>query len=133
MALLARSRRLRERGDEAEAEATCLQAFQAFPASPEARLCAARESLRAGRPRSGARARPRRRSTGRRAAELRPFAHLAIARAREREGERADALLHYRRAWDEPLGRVALRAEAAAAIRRLEPGVALPEAPPLER
>jgi hypothetical protein len=132
VALLARSRRLRERGDEAEAEATCLRAFQAFPASPEARLCAARESLRAGRP-AAARALARAALDGEATAELRPFAHLAIARAREREGARAEALFHYRLAWDEPLGRVALRAEAAAAIRRLEPGAALPEAPPLER
>jgi hypothetical protein len=132
VALLARSRRLRERGDEGEAEATCLQAFQAFPASPEARLCAARESLRAGRPQA-ARELARAALDGEANAGLRPFAHLAIAQARESEGEHADALLHYRRAWDEPLGRVALRAEAAAAIRRLAPGVALPEAPPLER
>jgi len=132
VALLARSRRLREAGDEAEAEATCLRAFQAFPASPEARLCAARESLRAGRPEAArelARAALDREGN----AELRPFAHLVIARASESEGERAEALLHYRRVWDEPLGRVALRAEAAAAIRRLEPGAVLPAAPPLER
>ena len=132
VALLARSRRLRERGEEAEAEATCLLAFQAFPASAEARLCAARESLRAGRP-DAARALARAVLDGEGNAALRPFAHLVIAQARERAGERGEALLHYRRAWDEPLGHVALRAEAAAAIRRLEPGAALPDAPPLER
>jgi hypothetical protein len=130
--LLAQSRRLREGGAEAEAEATCLRAFQAFPASPEARLCAARESLRAGRP-EAARALARAALDGEGGAELRPVAQLAVARARESEGARAEALLHYRRAWDEPLGRPALRAEAAAAIRRLEPGAVLPEAPPLER
>jgi hypothetical protein len=132
VALLARSRRLRERGDEAEAEAACLRAFQAFPASAEARLCAARESLRAGRP-AAARALAESVLDGEASAELRPFAHLVVARAREGEGERADALLHYRRAWEEPLGRDRVRDEAAAAIRRLAPGTALPESPPLER
>jgi hypothetical protein len=130
--LLARARRSRERGDEADAEATCLRAFQVFPASPEARLCAARESLRAGRP-EAARALARAALDGEGGAELRPFAHLVVARARESEGARAEALLHYRRAWDEPRGRAAVRAEAAAAIRRLAPGAALPEAPALER
>jgi hypothetical protein len=132
VALLARSRRLRERGDEAEAEAACLRAFQAFPASAEARLCAARESLRAGRP-AAARSLASAVLDAEASAELRPFARLVVARAREQEGARADALLHYRRAWEEPLGRAAVRAAAAAAILRLEPGASLPEAPPLER
>ena len=130
--LLARARRLRERGEEAAAEASCLRAFQAFPASAEARLCAARESLRAGRP-AAALSLARAVLDGDANAELRPFAHLVIARAREREGARADALVHYRRAWDEPLGRAAVRAEAATAILRLEPGAVLPPAPPGER
>jgi hypothetical protein len=132
VALLAHSRRLRERGDEAAAQATCFRAFQAFSAIAEARLCAARESLRAGRPQAAS-ALAQAVLDGEGSAQLRPFAHLVIARARESEGERGEALLHYRRAWDEPLGRVDVRAEAAAAIRRLEPGGALPEAPPLER
>jgi hypothetical protein len=132
VALLAQARRLRERGDEADAEATCLRAFQVSPASAEARLCAARESLRAGRP-AAARALAESVLDGEASAELRPFAHLVVARAREGEGERADALLHYRRAWEEPLGRDRVRDEAAAAIRRLDPGTALPESPPLER
>lgn len=132
LGLLARARRSRERGDDAEADATCLRAFQAFPASAEARLCAARESLRAGRP-EAARALAQSAIDGEGGAELRPFAHLVVARAREKEGARAEALVHYRRAWDEPLGRAAVRDEAAAAIRRLDPGAALPEAPALER
>jgi len=130
--LLAESRRRHERSDEAAAEAACLRAFQVFPASAEARLCAARESLRSGRP-AAARELARAVLDGEDEAELRPFARLVVARAREIEGARADALREYRRAWDEPLGRGAVRAEAAAAIRRLEPGAVLPEAPPLER
>jgi hypothetical protein len=130
--LLARARRLREQGDTAEAEATCLRAFQAFPASAEARLCAARESLRDGRPAAAlslARAVLDEPGT----AELRPFAQLVLAGASESAGERAEALLYYRRAWEEPLGRAAVRTEAAAAILRLEPGAVLEEVPPLER
>ena len=57
----------------------------------------------------------------------------ASARALECEGERARALDLYRRAWEEPLGRQELRAEAAGAIRRLEPAAAIPDVPPLER
>ncbi len=132
LALLGQARRLRERGDEADAEATCLRAFQAFPASAEARLCAAQESLRAGRP-EAARALAGSVLDAEGDAELRPLGHLLVARASESEGERAEALRHYRAAWDEPLGRVAVRAEAAAAILRLDPGAVLPEAPPLER
>jgi hypothetical protein len=130
--LLARARRLRERGDEDGAEATCLRAFQAYPASAEARLCAARESLKAGRPEAAhALAGSVLEREG--APELRPLARLVLARASESEGDRTEALRHYRAAWDEPLGRAAVRAEAAAAILRLDPGGALPEAPPLER
>ena len=132
LALLAQARRLRERGNEGRADATCLLAFQTFPASAEARLCAAQESLRVGRP-AAARALAGSVLEAEGKAELRPFAHLLAAQASERKGERADALRHYRRAWDEPLGRSAVRAEAKAAILRLEPGAALPDAPPLER
>ncbi len=132
LALLSEARRLRERGDEAAAEATCLRAFQTFPASAEARLCAAQESLRAGRP-EAARALAGSVLDEEGDAELRPLARLLVARACEAEGERAEALRHYRAAWDEPLGRVAVRAEAAAAIRRLDRAAVLPEAPALER
>jgi hypothetical protein len=131
VALLGRSRRLRERGDDAAAEATCLEAFRAFPASEEARLCAARESLRAGRP---AAARALARSVLDRSREpwLRPSARLVLAHALESEGD-AEALAYYRRVWQDPLGREALRDEAAAAIRRLDPRTTLPSAPPRER
>ena len=132
LAQLARARRLREEGDEAGAEAACLGAFRAFPASAEARLCAARESLRAGRP-EAALALARAALDGAEDAGLRPFARLAIARALEEEGKGREALGQYRRVWDEPLGRERLRAEAAAAIRRLEPDARLEDAPPLER
>ena len=132
LALLAQARRLRERGDARRAEATCLRAFQVFPAGPEARLCAAQESLGAGRP-AAARALVAAVLDEEPSPELRPLARLLLARAREGEGERADALRHYRRAWDEPLGRAAVRAEARAAILRLDPGTVLPDAPPLER
>jgi tetratricopeptide (TPR) repeat protein len=132
LALLARSRRLRERGDVSSAEAACLEAFRAFPASAEARVCAARESLRAGRPESALEL-ARAALDGDGDPGLRPSALLALARALEDQGNRKDALPHYRRAWDEPLGRDTLRTEAAAAIRRLDPGVLLPDTPPLER
>lgn len=106
--------------------------FPGFPASDEARLCAARESLRLGRPKA-ALGLARAVLDGEGDAGLLPFARLALARALEDDGNRKDALLHYRRAWDAPLGRDTLRAEAAAAIRRLEPGARLPDAPALER
>ncbi|HEX9186477.1 MAG TPA: hypothetical protein VGB87_05370, partial [Vicinamibacteria bacterium] len=129
--LLARARRLAERGEEREAEAACLEAFRVHPASDEARLCAARESLRAGRP-AAARALARAvLDDG--DAFLRPHARLVIGRALEGEGSRDEALAAYRRAWEEPLGRPAVRAEAAAGVRRLDPGASLPEAPPGER
>ncbi len=89
--LLARSRRLREGGDVPAAEATCLRAFRAFPASDEARLCAARESLRAGRPKA-ALGLARAVLDGEGDAGLRPFARLALARALEDDGNRKDAL-----------------------------------------
>ena len=132
LALLARARRQRERGEEVEAEATCLQAFQVHPASDEARLCAARESLRAGRA-AAARVLASAVLDGGGEAWLRPFARLALAHALESAGSRTEALASYRRAWEEPLGRAAIRAEAAAALRRLDPGVSLPEAPAEER
>jgi hypothetical protein len=132
LVLLAQARRLRESGDTAGADATCLRAFQAFPASPEARLCAAEHTLQAGRP-AAARALAGSALEAEGPPELRPFARLLVARARESEGDTAEALRQYRAAWDEPLGRPAVRAEAAAAIVRLQPGAALAEAPPLER
>jgi hypothetical protein len=132
LALLARSRRLRERGDAAGGEAACLQAFPLDPGNDEARLCAARESLRSGRP-AAARALARAVLDGGGEPSLRPAARLVLARALESEGDPSRALDLFRRVWDEPLGREGLRAEAAAAIRRLEPGGRLPEAPPLER
>ena len=103
-----------------------------FPTSDEGRLCAARESLRRGRP-EAARELARAVLDGEGTPWLRPSARLVLAQALESEGERARALDLYRRAWEEPLGREALRAEAAEAIRRLEPATTLPDAPPLER
>jgi len=132
LSLLAESRRRREEGDEPSAEALCLRAFQSLPTSDEGRLCAARESLRRGRP-AAARALARAVLGGEGERWLRPSARLVLARALESEGERAGALGLYRSAWEEPLGREALRAEAAEAIRRLDPSATLPDAPPLER
>jgi hypothetical protein len=132
LVLLAQARRLRERGDAADAQATCLRAFQVFPASGEARLCAAQESLKEGRPES-ARALAASVLDADGPPELRPFARLLLARASDSEGEPGEALRRYRAAWDEPLGRAAVRAEAAAAILRLDPGAVLPDAPALER
>ncbi len=132
LALLAQARRLRERGELPAAAATCLRAFQAFPASGEARLCAARESLRAGRP-GAARALARAVLEGGTEPWLRPFASLALAQALEAAGAREGALAAYRDAWEAPLGRRDLRAEAAAAVLRLDRDASLPEAPARER
>jgi hypothetical protein len=132
LALLARARRQREAGEGTAAEATCLRAFQIDPRSDEARLCAARESLRGGRP-AAASALARAVLDGDGEPWLRPATRLVLARALESEGDPSHALELFRRVWDAPLGREDLRAEAAAAIRRLEPRVSLPEAPPLER
>jgi len=132
LALLAEARRLREHGDEPGAEAAGLRAFQVLPSNGEARLCAARENLRTGR-HAAARAGALAVLDDAEDAWLQPFARLVLARALEGGGRRADALTQYRRVWDEPLGRGALRAEAAAAIQRLDPHAALPEFPALER
>jgi hypothetical protein len=132
LALLAEARRLGERGELSTAEAACLRAFQAFPANGEARLCAARESLRAGRP-EAARALARAVLDAEGERWLRPIASVTLGRALEAAGERAGALAAYRSAWDAPLGRPDLRAEAASGIVRLDRGAALPEAPPRER
>ena len=112
LALLAQARRLREQGDEASAEAACRRAFESYPRSDEGRLCAARESLRQGRP-AAARELARAVLGGEGEPWLQPFARLVLARALEAEGARARALDLYRRVWEEPLGREALRAEAA--------------------
>ena len=130
--LLAEARRLGERGERSAAEAACLRAFQAYPASGEARLCAARDSLRAGRP-EAARALARAVLDADGEPWLRPIASVALARALEATGEREGALAAYRSAWDAPLGRPDLRDEAAAGIARLDHRTVLPEAPPRER
>ena len=102
-ALLARARREREAGRDREAQAYCLQAFSSFPQDDEARLCAARESLRAGRP-DAARSLGRAIVDGHGPAWLRPGARLVLAEALEARGEPAgSAALAYRRVWDEPL------------------------------
>jgi tetratricopeptide (TPR) repeat protein len=130
-ALLALSRRLAERGDEEGAQAACLDAFRTHPASEEARLCAARASLREGRARA---ARELARGVLDAAADpgLRPAARVVLAQALEALGETDAALAEWRRAWEEPLGRAAVRAAAAAAILRLDPRATLPDRPPLE-
>jgi tetratricopeptide (TPR) repeat protein len=130
--LLAQARRLREQGDLPAAEVACRRAFEAFPASDEGRLCAARESLRRGRPRA-ARELARAVLDSEGSPWLRPSARLVLARARESEGEEAKALELYRDVWEAPLGREELRREAAAAILRHDPWAVLPAAPPLER
>jgi hypothetical protein len=130
-ALLARARRLAERGDEEGAQAACLDAFRAHPASAEARLCAARASLREGRAQA---ARELARAALGAAADpgLRPAARVVLAQALEALGDEGAALAEWRRAWEEPLGRAAVRAAAAAAILRLDPRATLPDRPPLE-
>jgi len=124
--LLAKTRRLREAGREVEAEVLCLEAFRASPAGAEGRLCAARDSLRAGRP-EGARALARAVLDGDPPAWLRPDARLVLAAALERSGERDAALTEYRRILQEPGGRDEPRTEAAAAIRRLRPEEPAPD------
>jgi hypothetical protein len=132
LALLAQARRLAEGGDLSGAQAACLRAFQAYPASGEARLCAARESLRAGRP-EAARALARAVLDGDGETWLHPRASLILARALEAAGEPSRALAVYRNVWLAPLGHSDLRAEAAGAITRLDPGTPLPDAPARER
>ena len=132
LAFLAEARRLDERGNLSAGEAACLRAFQAYPASGEARLCAARHSLTAGRP-EAARALAKAVLDGDGEAWQRPRASLILARALEAAGEPSGALAAYRSVWRAPLGRSDLRAEAARAIARLDPGTPLPDAPPRER
>jgi hypothetical protein len=132
LAFLAEARRLDERGDLPGAEAACLRAFQADPASGEARLCAARQSLREGRP-EAARALAKAVIDADGEAWLRPRASLILAHALEATGEPRGALAAYRSVWRAPLGRADLRAEAARAISRLDPDASLPGAPPRER
>jgi hypothetical protein len=128
--LLARSRRAGEAGDAHEAERLCLEAFRLAPDGDEGRLCAARASLRARRATEA-------RALARAVAEsgapwLRPQARLVLAAALELEGERSEAVAHYRSVWEQPYARPSLRAEAAAALDRLAPA-ALREAPLFER
>jgi hypothetical protein len=131
-ALLAHARREREAGREAEAEETCLRAFQANPREDEARLCAARASLRDGRLAS---ARTIAGEVARNGAPswLRPPARLLLAETLEREGRRREALVAYKEVWEEPYARPGLRREAAAAILRLDPTARLPRVPQLEQ
>jgi tetratricopeptide (TPR) repeat protein len=123
----------RSAGRPEEAEALCLEAFRAFPADSSARLCAGRASLRAGRAEAA-------RTLARAVLDdedapphLRPQAWLLLGAASEKDHDPRAAVLWYRRAWDEPYGRAALRAEAARAIERLQPGTILEAEPPLER
>jgi hypothetical protein len=118
--LLAKARRLREAGRDAEAEKRCIEAFQAFPANSEARLCAARQSLRADRPES-AQALARAVLDGDAPPWLRPEARLVLAAALERSGATDAALAEYRRVLQEPFASDRPRAAATAAIRRLRP------------
>ena len=122
---LARARRLREAGRDDDAEEECGRAFAAHPPGAEGRLCAARASLHAGRP-VAARALAAEIADRGRPPWLQPAARLVIAEAYAREGKRAAAVRAYKEVWEHPLGRPALRKEAAEAIRRLDPS-----APPL--
>ena len=132
LALLAQARRLREQGDEASAEAACCGRSSPTRASDEGRLCAARESLRQGRP-AAARELARAVLGGEGEPWLQPFARLVLARALEAEGARTRAL-------DSLPPRVGGAARAGGAARRggrgdpaPRPATTLPDAPPLER
>jgi hypothetical protein len=128
--LLARARRAGEAGDAHEAERLCLEAFRLAPDGDEGRLCAARASLRERRL---AEASDLARSVVESGAPwLRPQARLVLAAALEFEGERSEAVKHYRLVWEQPYARPSLRAEASGALARLAP-VVLREAPPFER
>jgi hypothetical protein len=129
-ALLARSRREREAGR--DADAACLLAYRADPRNDEARLCMAEASLREGRL-SAARTLARDVAHEGSPTWLRPQARLVLAEALDREGDRGGALLAYKEVWEEPYARPALRQAAAAAILRLDPQGSLPPTPPLER
>jgi hypothetical protein len=131
--LLARARRLRGEARSTQARAPCLEALRADPSNPEARLCAAEVSLVEGGSSSpGALVRDLVEN-----AEVPPWirarARLTLARALEREGRPGAALSLYKKVWEEPSGRLALRAEAAKAVTRLDPDATLPIAPRWER
>lgn len=130
---LGRSRRLEEEDRPEEARAVCLEAHRADPSNVEGRVCAAEASLLGGRPDSA-------RALVQDLAEdeetplwLRPRARLTLAGALEREGRGKAALSLYKKVWEEPSGRPALRAAAATAIARLDPAATLPPAPRWER
>lgn len=130
---LARSRRLHEEGRPREARALCLEALRTDPSNAEARVCVAETSLRSDDPASA-------RALVRDVVEddetpmwIRPRARLVLARAFEREGQEGAALPLYKKVWEEPCGRPALRAEAARAIARLAPATTLSAAPRWER
>jgi hypothetical protein len=129
---LADARRLFEVGRVGEARERCLEALRAHPSNPEARVCTAERNLHDGDP--AAAVALVRGVTG--AAEAPPWlrarARLVLAQALEREGRTRAALPLYKKVWEEPFGRAALRDQAAAAIRRLDPSATLPSTPPWE-
>ncbi len=129
--LLARSRRAAEAGAAREAEQACLAAFRLALDSDEARLCAARTSLREGSLASARALASAVAETG--APWLRPQARLVLAEALERADDRRGALAQYRTVWEQPYARAALRRAALAALRRLEPGSPPAEPAPFER
>jgi hypothetical protein len=130
---LARARRRLEEGRPWEVGVLCVDALRADPSNAEARVCTAQSRLHGGDLASA-------RALLRSVVEddgtpmwIRPRARLTLARALEGEGKGDAALSLYKKVWEEPCGREALRAEAAAAIARLAPAVSLPATPRWER
>jgi hypothetical protein len=130
---LAHARRLREEGRSTEVRAPCLEALRADPSNPEARVCAAEVSLVEGENASAAALVRDLVEDAGTSLWLRARARLTLARALDRDGRRGAALTLYKKVWEEPSGRPALRAEAATAIMRLDPDATLPVAPRWER
>ncbi|MET0556759.1 MAG: hypothetical protein ABW221_27210 [Vicinamibacteria bacterium] len=118
-ALVAQARRLHEAGRQREAAELYRRALRAWPASREAALMAAEAEILHGEPESA-----------REAVEqalalespqppwLRPLALLLNAQLLDVSGQRARAVLEYKKVLDRPLGRADLRERAEDGVRR---------------
>jgi len=116
----ARARRLSEAGDRVAAGAAWRQVLALRPRDLEAAFHAGRDELEAGRLRAAGAALERvRRAESPEPAWLGPAARLLLARLREQEGRRTDAVALYKEVLMKPGGSEHRRREAAEALRRL--------------
>jgi predicted Zn-dependent protease len=127
----ARARRLAEQGRHDEARAACREALALRPRDLEALLCLAEEHLEAGREEAAGAALIRVVKAQRPdPPSLLPRARLLLARLRQRQGRRPEAVLLYKQILTDPGGDEARRLEAERALIQLEVGPE-PPAPPL--